>query len=93
MKSKKINREVKISTITDYLDGSKKITTDYKAYFDNRKRPEIVYKKVKYRFSNGKIKEEDKSFFLRRTPDGFNNDETNQKKTHTESDSESDSNI
>ena len=91
MKSKIINREVKILTIIDYIDGGKKTTTDYKAYFDNIEIPALVYKKIEYRDPNGKI-DEDKSIFLRGTPYGFNNDKTSQEEhTVTESNSDSDS--
>ena len=89
MKWKNINREEKIVTVAEYIDESKKITTDYKAFFDKTEIPEVVYKKIEYIDPDGNI-DEDKSIYLRGSlPYDFNNDKTSQKE-HTESDSDSD---
>ena len=49
MSWKIINREVKITTTLRHDDGRTETTEDFKAYFDNLKKPAIVYKKFEFR--------------------------------------------
>ena len=87
MSWKIINREVKRTTTLRHDDGRTETTEDFKAYFDNLKKPAIVYKKFEFRDPDGKI-DIDRSFLYRRTPRYETSDE---EYTDTESDTESDS--
>ena len=85
MSWKIINREVKITTTLRHDDGRTETTEDFKAYFDNLKKPAIVYKKFEIRNPDGKI-DIDRSFIFRQTPRYETSDE---EYTETESDSDS----
>jgi len=81
------NREERISTTINYIDGCTKNIVYFKVYLENRKTPALNYKTVEFRYPDGKI-DADISYYCRRIIDDIDEDE---EYTDTESDSESDS--
>ena len=87
------NREVKILTTINYIDGCTKNIDYLKVYLENRKTPALNYKTVEFRHPDGKI-DADRSYYCRRIIDDIDDSDTesdSDSDTESNSDTESDS--